>query len=287
MDRFFSVQSSKNFAGLCVAAAVVALLAPSAMAQPALQVGTDGNSADNLFVMSDDDPAPGNNRDQSMQFTDVLQGGKRADVLIGALGDDILIGGGGPDVLLGGTEDFNPINRDRAFGQRGSDIFIWSPGDGSDFFDGGPGSDAIIFGKVGEVDGDDVVFNVSTDQTADQVAISDKGFPIVDVTNSPGFCPVVDKSEPADEAELDALDLDHLVRFVIRGIRNSFEAGDQSDDNGLRVTVHMRNVEVLVCTAREGGAIEVLDLTQTPPVKISVDEIENATLRRRVRAMIQ
>jgi len=57
------------------------------------------------------------------------------------------------------------------------------------------------------------------------------------------------------------LDLDHLVRFSIRGFRDSFEAGAHSDDNGLRVTLHLKDVEVLVCTDRHGGAIEVLDLT--------------------------
>lgn len=87
--------------------------------------------------------------DQSLQFGDVVYGSSSDDVLIGGLGIDILFGKQGNDIILGGTEDFNPLNRDRAFGGAGDDIFIWAPGDGNDFFDSGEGTDVIVFDYIG------------------------------------------------------------------------------------------------------------------------------------------
>jgi len=50
------------------------------------------------------------------------------------------------DLSTGGTEDFNPLNRDRAFGEDSDDVFMWAPGDGNDFFDGSQGNDVVIVG---------------------------------------------------------------------------------------------------------------------------------------------
>ena len=233
----------------------------------------------------------GGGRDQSLQFADRLLAGKEKvnDLQIGGLGADLMMAGPGADIQIGGLEHFFPQNRDQAFGEGGSDIFIWKPGDGSDFYHGGPGRDAVVFGNIGEPDGaGGVDFGVKFDRQRGEVFIdSETNLPLVDVTNSPGFCTVIDEtSSPEAADELAALGLDHLVRFTIRGLANSFEAGQQSDDNGLRVTLHLQDVEFLVCTGRDGGDIEVLDLGFTPPLPMSLDQLPNS-LRRRLEQIIR
>lgn len=257
-------------------------LSPSARAAlggivPNLQIGSDVNSAGNSFVQPQDPALAGGGKDQSMQSGDVLFGTGGTDLQIGKLGTDILIGGAGGDVQLGGPEHFNPSNRDRAFGGPGSDVFLWSPGDGSDLYDGGPGIDTVVFGKLGEVVDGAVVFEVFKDQLAGETFVDPvTGLPILDVTNSPGFCQVIDKSSTTNTTELDSLELDHLVRFFLRSFSQSFAAGEQADDNGLRVTLHLKSVERLVCTTEAGGEIVVLDLTTSPPTALSVSQLPRA-----------
>ncbi len=260
------------------------------------QIGADNNSIQNPFVQPQDAPLSGGGRDQTMQFGDVIFGSRRDDLQIGGLGTDVLVSGSGNDVIIGGLEHFNPSNRDRAFGGRGNDIFIWKPGDGSDLWNGGPGLDFVVFGVVGEVVNGNVEFKVLNDQQTAEVAIDpNTHLPLVDVTNSPGFCDVIDKSSsPEAKAELDALGLDHLVRFSLRKQANDFENGVQDTDNGLRVTLHLKDVEVMVCTSREGGEIEVVDLTSTPPRVIangvSVRDLKHSIrwyrLIKRLEAMV-
>lgn len=260
------------------------------------QIGADNNSIQNPFIQPQDPALSGGGRDQTMQFGDVLFGSWRDDLQIGGLGTDILVGGGGNDVIIGGVEHFNPSNRDRAFGGRGHDIFIWKPGDGSDLFNGGSGLDIVVFGLIGEVVDGQVEFKVSKDQQSGEVAIDPKTYlPLVDVSNSPGFCDVIDESSSSEAgAELDALNLDHLVRFSLRKQANEFETGVQDTDNGLRVTLHLKSVELLICTSRDGGGLEVIDLTHSPArviaTGVSVSElrpfIRNLRLRKRLEAMI-
>ncbi len=260
------------------------------------QIGADNNSIQNPFVQPQDPALSGGGRDQTMQFGDVIFGTRRDDLQIGGLGTDIFAGGGGNDVIIGGVEHFNPSNRDRAFGGRGNDIFIWKPGDGSDLWNGGPGLDVVVFGVIGEVVDGNVEFKVLNDQLTGEVAIDPITYlPLVDVSNSPGFCDVIDDSySPEAKAELDVLNLDHLVRFSLRKQANEFETEVQNTDNGLRVTLHLKSVEILVCTNRDGGQIEVVDLTSTPPRVIangvSVRElrpyIRSLRLRKRLEGMI-
>jgi len=220
--------------------------------------------------------------DQSMQAGDALGGTGNDDLLIGALGIDLLMGFGGNDVLIGGTEDFNPFNRDRAFGGNGHDVFVWAPGDGNDFFNGGTGNDVLMLGLIGEqrnAENSEVgapFFAVSPptasgSQDFDGIYISpSSGLPIVDVAGGPGFCEVVDGyTNAAEKAELDALGLDHLVRFTLRG-----PAADQANpDTGLRIAVHLTNTEFLVCGGQSAGEIVALDLTTSPPTPIDVSEL--------------
>ncbi|MCH9696709.1 MAG: hypothetical protein K0U68_01270 [Gammaproteobacteria bacterium] len=261
-----------------------------------VQIGADNNSVNNPFVQPQDPALSGGGRDQTMQFGDVLFGSWRDDLQIGGLGVDIMASGSGNDIVIGGIEHFNPSNRDRAFGGRGNDIFIWKPGDGSDLWNGGPGLDVVVFGVLGEDVNGVFEFKVSNDQQTAKVAIDpETNLPLVDVSGSPGFCDVIDKtfSENA-KAELDALDLDHLVRFTLRNQADEFKNGEQATDNGLRVTLHLKDVEILVCTNRDGGKIEVIDLRRSPARLISNSVnaqelrpyIKNLKLRKRLEAMV-
>lgn len=253
-------------------------------------IGADNNSADNAFVQPQDPALSGGGRDQTMQFGDVLAGRRSTDdFIIGRLGIDLLFGNGGHDILMGGIEHFNPLNRDRAFGGPGDDIFIWKPGDGSDLFWGGHHQDAIVFGVTGEVVNGKLKFEVLNDQqTAEVFQNKRTGLPKVDVTNSPGFCTVIDDSTSEQaRKELDALNLDHLVQFSIRSVADDFDNGVQDEDNGLRVTLHLKDVEFLVCTERVGGVIQVLDLRKSPPVPIGLHEIKSDKLRKRLKRIVK
>ena len=244
--------------------------------QTKIVIGQDLNNSLNPFIQPQDEALAGGGRDQSLQFADIVKGGIGADILIGGLGSDVLVGLSGDDIILGGTEDFNPANRDIALGGMGSDTFIWAPGDGSDFFDGGPGEDVVVFGFIGEVQDDGTVaFQVQTDQDTEEIFINpDTNLPEVDVANSPGFCTVIDKAWSEDAKEnLELLELNQLVRFTIRALADSFESGEQDTDNGLRVTLSIRNTEYLVCTTRDGGEIEVLDLKSSPPRKADISDL--------------
>ena len=259
--------------------------------------GTDLNNIGNPLLSLNPD-GPGGSPNQSLRSGDVLQGGPVNNVLIGALGVDVLLGGDGDDVMIGGTEDFNSSvdgdglgsdNRDKAFGDAGDDLFIWAPGDGSDFYDGGPGTDVIAFGLLGEERDRDggtdgaPFFNVSppgTDgsQNFDGIYLNPgTGLPSVSVSGSPGFCTVLDLS--TNPSELAALSLDHLVRFSLRGVADAFDAGSRTDDDGLRVALSLRNVEYVVCTRRvvtEGGGsdnIEVLDISTYPPTPATLADL--------------
>lgn len=260
-------------------------------------LGTDLNNIGNALLSLNPD-GPGGSPNQSHRSGDVLQGGPADDVIIGALGVDVIDAGDGNDVMIGGTEDFNSNvdgdgngsdNRDRAFGGSGTDLFIWAPGDGSDFFDGGPGTDVVAFGLLAEERDNNAniagapFFNVSppgTDgsQNFDGIFLDPTTrLPTLSVSTSPGFCTVLDLS--TNPVELAALSLDHLVRFSLRGIANAFDSGERSDDDGLRVALSLRNVEYVVCTKREvvdGGGIdniEVLDITTYPPTMASISDL--------------
>lgn len=258
---------------------VAGLAGAAVLVNGAPQFGADNNNINNPLVQPGPDPAlSGGGIDQSLQNGDVLYGTAADEVLVGRIGVDVLSGWGGDDTLIGGTEHFNPNGRDRAFGGDGDDAFLWAPGDGSDFFDGGPGVDAVVFGMIGELDANgQLVFRVSNDQLAGNVFLDPvTGLPAIDVTNTNGFCTTVDaSSSPTAGAELEALDLDHLVRFFVRTVADAFANGTQTTDNGLRVTLHLRNVEVLICTNRTGGAIEAFDLTQSPPVQVPLNRVFN------------
>jgi len=261
----------------------------------AVQIGTDLNSKTNA-LLAENPTGPGGSSNQSLRAGDVLQGDEKDDILIGGLGVDILVGAAGDDILIGGTEDFNSSvdgdakgadNRDRAFGQDGDDLFVWTPGDGSDFFDGGDGIDVVVFGILGELEDENgetdgaPFFKVNPSGTGSQdfdgIYLDAYNRPQIQVSNTPGFCSLVSAQNYVDEFEL--LDIDQIVRFSLRGIANTFDAGDRSDDDGLRVSVTLKNTEFVVCTQRDFDAenglanIEVLDIRSGVPVLADLSDL--------------
>lgn len=272
-----------SLAGILVAAS----LSLTATAQVSNTiVGTDRNALfgvdDNVENLLSGNRGSNGGGDQSQQGSDALNGTPESDLMVGALGIDVMFGFDGHDVMIGGTEDFNPFNRDRAFGGNGDDVFLWAPGDGNDFFDGGDDVDVVMLGLIAELRGADglesdvPVFGVNPpsstgSQDFDGIFVNPlTGLPLMNIASGPGFCEVVDGSASAEEkAELEALGLDHLIRFVLRG-----PAADTSDpDTGLRIALHVKHTEYMVCGGTNPGEIVVLDLTSSPPTPVDVSEL--------------
>lgn len=257
-----------------------------------VKIGTDANTAasadSNVTAIYAGNRGTNGGGDQSLQLGDLLQGTVNNDLLIGALGVDVINGGDGDDIIIGGTEDFNPLNRDRAFGQAGDDTFLWAPGDGNDFFSGGEGVDVLFMTLVGEntdAEGNTEgapFFAVSPPGTPgaanfDGIFEVEPGIPVVNVANGPGFCELVERDAENQQA-LEELELDHLVRFVLRGPRAAFDAADPSIDretldSGLRVSIHLTGVEFLVCGSQTAGDIEIFDLRSVPAQQVDASAL--------------
>ncbi len=259
-------------------------------------IAADNNTLSNA-LLSLNPGGPGGSPNQSLRAGEALSGTEENDVIIGGLGVDVLLGFAGDDILIGGTEDFNSNvdgdaagsdNRDRAYGGAGDDVFIWAPGDGSDFFNGGDGTDVVIFGVLGEsrdpqgaTEGAPF-FAVNPpgsegSQDHDGIFLDENGAPQVRSSNSPGFCTLVDRQ--ANTGEFDLLGLNHIVRFSLRGIADAFDASERDDDDGLRVAVSVLNTEFVVCTRRDFDAdaglenVEVFDISGDVPAPADIQEL--------------
>src|SRR5688572_17922606 len=131
------------------------ILAPPHPTQAAL---VEGGKGPQLLIGFDDDVQAnaaiqaGVVANQSLNRTDILDGGPGNDVMFGLNGNDVMDGGPGDDIILGGPDGGaapgGPPNSDIMFGGPGNDVNLWAPGDGSEAFIGGPGLDAIIFGAT-------------------------------------------------------------------------------------------------------------------------------------------
>lgn len=248
---------------LLAAFAAVASVAAVGTAGAALQ-GKEGSKSPQVLIGADDDnvdngtiqpiPAP---PDQSLKKTDLLHGGLGPDTIIGRLGSDLIKGGAGSDVMVGGTEGGQPApalpNSDVAYGEAGSDAFIWAPGDGSDAFIGGdaakpkkkkgkkgkkvkkpkPEVDTLVIGNLLLTD------DLSTPQLFQtefgrlpRVFSSDKGVPTPLGGNPPrnpnltGLCEIV--------AAPPGLGFNYLVRFF-------------GSPGNLAVTIRTKGVEQVIC----------------------------------------
>lgn len=227
---------------LILLASILVLLAPQ-RAEAAVQtgkqffntlIGLDNDNADNEFIQPIDVDAK-----QHLDNTDVLLGNVGDDLLIGLLGDDVLNGFNGDDILIGGVEGFTAPNSDVIFGERGDDINIWAPGDGSDLFIGGSGYDTQIFAPI-------VLDGAGVPQLVDLGGRWGRQIPQVNISDLPQFTCTVEVV-PADEN----LGVDFLTRFFANG--------------NLAVTVRVKDVEQVLCASPNPDSVLVADLTGYDP----------------------
>jgi hypothetical protein len=252
---------------------VALILSPAQPTQAALVEG--GNGPQLLIGFDDDNQAnplvqAGAVANQSLNRTDILDGGRANDVMFGLNGNDVMDGGPGDDIILGGPDGGaapgGPPNSDIMFGGPGNDVNLWAPGDGSEAFLGGPGLDAIIFGATDR----EAVADPSTGVRLPSLLFGVPGFPqgitTADVSGLGNFCTVEDSPSPG---------YDYLVRF-----RSAATAA-------IIVTVRVKDVEQVFCTSQSGASIAFADLTVPSPAFNVVSLPAVQTLNSLVGAMIR
>lgn len=226
-----------------VALAVLAATASlAASAAAALQIGgggrdvligRDNDNATNAFIQ----PAAVAAK-QHLDNTDVVLGGGRDDLLIGLKGNDVLAGEQGDDVLVGGVEKGSQPNSDVVLGDRGRDVNIWAPGDGSDFFLGGPGYDTHISAPI--------VLDAAGGVALFPERYGPRQVPHVSIDAKPQFTCTIERVP----AEL-GLGFEFVTRFLVNG--------------NLAVTIRLHEVERLLCPSPNASSVLVADLTQATP----------------------
>jgi len=228
---------------------------------PQLLIGRDDDRKDNEAIQA------GAVADQSLNRTDVLEGGPGNDVMFGLNGNDVMDGAPGDDIILGGPDGGpapgGPPNSDIMFGGPGNDVNLWAPGDGSEAFLGGPGLDALIFGATDRQTTPDPTTGIRLPRLLAGVPGFPQGVPTADVSGLSNFCTVERSPSPG---------YDYLVRF--RGA-----AGN------IIVTVRVRDVEQLFCS--QDGGVAVADLSQPSPEFVGVSHQEVEALNPLVGAMVR
>ena len=228
---------------------------------PQLIIGQDDDRQDNTAIQA------GAAANQSLNRTDVLEGGSGNDVIFGLNGNDVIDGGPGNDIILGGPDGGpapgGPPNSDIMFGGPGNDVNLWAPGDGSEAFIGGPGRDALVFGTTDREAGADPTTGVRLPTLLFGVPGFPQGIPTANVSGQPNFCTVEDSPLAAYE---------RLVRF--RGATGN-----------IIVTIRVSEVEQVFCS--QNGSITFADLTTLSPTFVDVSLQEVETLNSLVRAMIR
>ena len=231
---------------------------------PQLLIGLDDDRQDNVAIQA------GAAANQSLNRTDVLEGGSGNDVMFGLNGNDVMDGGPGQDIILGGPDGGpapgGPPNSDIMFGGPGNDVNLWAPGDGSEAFIGGPGRDALIFGATDREELPDSTTGVRLPTLRFGVPEFPQGIPTADVSGLANFCTLEASPSPGYE---------YLVRFRGRAAGN------------IIVTVRVRDVEQVFCTSADGGSIAFADLTAPSPAFGVITQPEVVTLNPLVGAMIR
>ena len=231
---------------------------------PQLLIGFDDDNQANVLIQA------GAVANQSLNRTDVLEGGPGNDVMLGLNGNDVMDGGPGDDLILGGPDagaaPGGPPNSDIMFGGPGDDVNLWAPGDGSEAFLGGPGLDAIIFGATDREAVADPATGVRLPTLLSGVAGFPQGIATANVSGLGNFCTVEASASPGYQ---------FLVRFRATATGN------------IAATVRVKDVEQVFCTSQSGASIAFADLTaQSPDFDIvSVQEVQ--TLNPLVGAMIR
>jgi hypothetical protein len=231
---------------------------------PQLVIGFDDDNQTNTLIQA------GAVANQSLNRTDILDGGRANDVMFGLNGNDVMDGGPGDDIILGGPDGGaapgGPPNSDIMFGGPGNDVNLWAPGDGSEAFIGGPGLDAIIFGATDR----EAVADPSTGVRLPTLFFGVPGFPqgitTADVSGLGNFCTVEASPSPGYQ---------FLVRFRSAATGN------------IIVTVRVTDVEQAFCTSQNGASIAFADLTVPSPAFDVVSLPEVQTLNPLVGAMIR
>ena len=270
--KFGSGFGSALSAGVLVALLAL-ILAPAQRTQAAL---LDGGNGPQLLIGFDDDNQAnaliqaGAVANQSLNRTDVLDGGRANDVLFGLNGNDVINGGPGDDIILGGPDGGaapgGPPNSDIMFGGPGNDVNLWAPGDGSEAFIGGPGLDAIIFGSTDRNAVADPSTGVRLPTLLFGVAAFPQGIATADVSGLGNFCTVETSPSPGYQ---------YLVRFRSTATGN------------IIVTVRVKDVEQVFCTSQGGGAIAFADLTVASPAFDVVSLTDVQTVNPLVGRMIR
>ena len=231
---------------------------------PQLLIGLDDDNQANALIQA------GAVANQSLNRTDVLDGGPGNDVMLGLNGSDVMDGGPGDDIILGGPDGGaapgGPPNSDIMFGGPGNDVNLWAPGDGSEVFVGGPGVDAIVFGATDREAVADPATGVRLPTLLSGVAGFPQGIITADVSGLANFCTVEPSPSPGYE---------FLVRFRSAATGN------------IAATVRVKDVEQVFCTSRSGAAIAVADLTAAAPDFAVVTLPEIQVLNPLVGAMIR
>jgi Ca2+-binding RTX toxin-like protein len=270
--RFICRRGLPALSGGLLVALVSVVLWPAASSQaaviaggrgPQLLIGEDDDNITNVKIQADA------TADQSLNRTDIVDGGTGNDVIFGLNGDDVLDGGPNVDIILGGPDGGaapgGPPNSDLMFGGPGNDVNLWAPGDGSEAFIGGPGLDAIIFGATDRNADADPKTGVRLPTLTSGVAGFPQGIPTADVSGLTQHC-TVERAGPTR--------FDYLVRF--RGA-----AGN------IIVTVRLSGVEQVFCPSEGGAGIAFADLSLATPVFLDVSQDEVEILNPLVGAMVR
>ena len=230
---------------------------------PQLLIGRDDDNINNAGIQA------GAAANQSLDRTDVIEGGPGNDVIFGLSGNDVIDAGPGQDIILGGPDGLpapgGPPNSDIMFGGPGDDVNLWAPGDGSEAFIGGPGLDALVFGATDREAVADQATNVRLPTLRFGVPGFPQGIPTADVSGLPQHCTVEASPLPG---------YDYLVRF-------------RGPTENIIVTMRVKGVEQVFCSSKDGAGIAFADLTLPSPVFVDVSQPEVETLNPLVAAMIR
>ena len=228
---------------------------------PQLLIGQDDDNIDNVDIQA------GAAVNQSLNRTDIMDGGPGNDVIFGLNGNDAIDGGPGLDIILGGPDGGlapgGPPNSVIMFGGPDNDVNLWAPGDGSEAFIGGPGLDAVVFGATDRETLPDSETGVRLPTLRSGVEGFPQGIPTADVSGLPQHCTVEPSPSPG---------YDYLVRF--RGPLGN-----------IIVTVRVSEVEQFFCPS--GVGIAFADLTLPSPAFVDVLQQEVENLNPLVAAMIR
>jgi hypothetical protein len=230
---------------------------------PQLLIGRDDDNIDNADIQA------GAAANQSLNRTDILDGGPGNDVIFGLNGNDAIDGGPGSDIILGGPDGGaapgGAPNSDIMFGGPDNDVNLWAPGDGSEAFVGGTGLDAVVFGATDREAIADPTTGVRLPMLRFGVEGFPQGIPTADVSGLVQHCTV----EPSWSAGYD-----YLVRF-------------RGPTGNIIVTVRVSAVEQFFCPSKDGAGVAFADLTLSSPAFLDVSQEEVETLNPLVAAMIR